>query len=173
MARRRSCGFSSIFSIGHNAAPRLPSLALGCCFLVFAGTRSFAQDSPLLRNFRAEARANFRVRLVVRIEVEGLGTEKIGAMTYAIPFRRAAEGRLAWRCTQRILTVSNDGSAQFEENLDDFSAVQVIGEGQDQVSAHRAPFRSWTVACNDAGMRQTFPAGSSSPPGVPAPSAAV
>lgn len=114
------------------AAHRSPSLALAFVCVVFAGSSGNAQDAPLTRSFRAHNIESFRVRLIVRTEVEGQRTEKIGELTYAIPFRHLAEGRVAWRSTQRTIAVSADGAAQLEESLDNFSTVIVTSEGQDQ-----------------------------------------
>ena len=74
------------------AAHRSLHLALAFVCVVPAGTRAIAQDAPLTRSFHAQTSASFRVRLIVRTEVEGQSTEKIGEVTYAIPFRHVAEG---------------------------------------------------------------------------------
>ncbi|NDQ58777.1 MAG: hypothetical protein GZ088_17060 [Acidipila sp.] len=114
------------------AAHRTLHLALAFVCVVSAGTRAIAQDTPLTRSFHAQSSVSFRVHLIVRTEVEGQRTEKIGEMTYSIPFRHIAEGRVAWRSTQRTIAVSADGSAQLEESMDNFSTVKVTSEGQDQ-----------------------------------------
>ena len=114
------------------AAHRICRVTLAFVFVVSAGTTAIAQEAPLTRSFRAQSSASFRVHLIVRTEVEGQRTEKIGEMTYAIPFRHIAEARVAWRSTQRTIAVSADGVAQLEESLDNFSTVKVTSEGQDR-----------------------------------------
>ncbi len=70
--------------------------------------------------FAAGATSQYRIQLTVRSELQGEQPETIGAKTYVRPFSRAAERRVEWRATRHILSVSTEGTADIEEQLDDF-----------------------------------------------------
>ena len=78
-------------------------------------------ETRLECTFAAGATAQYRIQLTVRSELQGEQPETIGAKTYVRPFSRAAERRVEWRATRHVLSVSADGAADFEEQLDNFS----------------------------------------------------
>ena len=98
------------------------SFLAAVCLLACAAPAA-AQEPALQRTFVPGAAHTYRVRLVVRTEVEGQRPVKIGAQTYAEPFSRAAEAEVAWLATRRVVSVTPEGTANIEETLDRFSNV--------------------------------------------------
>lgn len=78
------------------------------------------QAKPLRQNFRAGDESRYRVRLVVRSELQSPETVKIGAVTYVKDVQHSAEARLAWIISERVLSVATDGTAKIREQLEDF-----------------------------------------------------
>ena len=97
--------------------------------MVFAGRLLQSQNAPIQRIFYPKTSISYRVRLSMRTEVEGQRTEKIGEVTYAIPFHRAAESRLGWNVKRRVLSVSAEGEAQIEESLTEFNIAPSPANG--------------------------------------------
>jgi hypothetical protein len=98
------------------------SFLTAVCLLLWGAPA--AQQPALQRTFAAGATCQYRVRLVVRTEVEGQRPVKIGVQTYAEPFSRAAEAQLEWQATRRVVSLNADGTANIEETLSQFSSVQ-------------------------------------------------
>ncbi len=129
---------------------RAPVVVTLCAFLA-AALLCDAQDRPLTRLFAPGSSAYYRLRLRVRSELVGQRTEKIGAVTYAVPFTEAVELGLSWRATYRVDS-SNGGLARVEESLEGFGAVETIGEppASEQAArlaeALRSALQRWAVA---------------------------
>ncbi len=81
---------------------------------------SHSGETKLECTFAAGATTQYRIQLTVRSELHGEQPETVGAKTYVRPFSRAAERRVEWRATRHILSVSADGGADIEEQLDSF-----------------------------------------------------
>jgi hypothetical protein len=122
---------------------------------------AIAQQPSLQRTFVPGATHTFRVRLVVRTELEGQRPVKIGAQTYAEPFSRSAEAELAWQATRRVVSLNSDGSANIEETLGQFSNVLATPHPEEDdepaqklADALGEALRRWVNACNaGAGSR--------------------
>lgn len=95
-----------------------------CALPLLVSVRASPQEAPVTRAFTVGDSVTYRVRLMVRSELEGQRTEKIGEVTYAVPLTRSAEFRISWRATRRILETAADGSARVEESLDGFDTSQ-------------------------------------------------
>lgn len=93
-------------------------LAIARCALLLL----LPQQTPLQRHFRPGEVERFRVVLVVRSEGHGQRAEKIGSRAYATPFSISSEETLTWQVIRRVVTVHDDGSAQMEETLEQFSS---------------------------------------------------
>lgn len=83
-----------------------------------------AQERPLACSFLAGDAHRYRIQLAVRSELEGQRPERIGVKAYLKPFTRFAESRLSWQATQRVLSIAADGTAEIEENLEEFEGVE-------------------------------------------------
>src|SRR5437879_7377246 len=79
------------------------------CLLGLLVPPAVAQEKPLERSFLAGMSAGYRIQLLVRSEIQGQQPVQIGAKTYVKPFLREAHGRLSWRATQHVISVSADG----------------------------------------------------------------
>ena len=114
------------------ACPRataLLSVALLLSGLALARiARSQQPDAPLLRTFKAGDVQRYRIELTVRTSADGQRPRQVGRQTYAEQFSESSRGSVAWRATRRVLTVQEDGSAEIEEILDEFSAATASGQ---------------------------------------------
>ncbi|HMD31209.1 MAG TPA: hypothetical protein VKG84_04810, partial [Candidatus Acidoferrales bacterium] len=84
------------------------------------------QQSPLRRAFRAGDERRYRVHLVVRSELEGPETVKIGAVTYVKTAQHAAEARLDWTAVERLIGLDDAATAKMREQQEAFSGLRVI-----------------------------------------------
>ena len=140
-----------------------PSLLLFialCPVLLLNSVEVYGQEAPITRVFTVGAGMAYRVHLVVRSEIDGQSTDKIGGVTYAVPFARSAECRISWRMTRRTLGIAADGSAQVEESLDGFeisptnsasdgsAAVHQDKETAELAAALRETLKGWGVPHN-------------------------
>lgn len=109
-------------------------LGIGCSLL---GLVVLAQtpDKPVQRTFRAGSIANFGVELRVRSEVGGQKATTIGSKTYVQPVSEWVEQRLAWQASRRVESVAGDGSAQTQEELDNFSDAE--SSSDDSADTHK------------------------------------
>jgi hypothetical protein len=127
-------------------------LAVTLCALFLAALPLCAQVRPLTRLFTPGSSTSYRVRLRIRSELQGQRTEKIGAVTYAVPFTEAVELSLSWRTSLRVESVPAGGLAGIEETMDRFDAPATIGEPPaDEQTAHlaealRAALLGWAVS---------------------------
>jgi len=136
----------------HSPAISRTTFLLGLLFLVSCACADVcsAQQKPLERSFAAGAAHRYRVRLIVRSELEGQRPVSTGSRTSIQPFTRAAEFTLSWRATQKIAGVMQDGSAGIEEALDEFEPAAARGEPTDEEAkklgdALGAALARWTV----------------------------
>jgi hypothetical protein len=79
------------------------------------------QEKPLERSFAAGANEQYRVRLVVRSELEGEQPVRRSGAVFAQKFERFGEGGLKWVTMLRVAAIGPDGSAEIEETLTDFN----------------------------------------------------
>src|SRR5271170_5612504 len=102
------------------------------------GTAPADLSKPLRRTFRAGDESRYRVRLVVRSELEGPETVKIGAVTYVKTEQHSAEGRLGWTVSERVMRLGEDGGADIREQLESFDVPRLTQEsGPDDVQSTR------------------------------------
>jgi hypothetical protein len=80
-----------------------------------------AQSIPAFHNFRAKAGSSFRVEARMRIESEIQKPSPIGSKMYLQPVNNWLEEDLSWQATRTVMSVSQDGSAEIEEKLSNFS----------------------------------------------------
>jgi hypothetical protein len=92
---------------------------------------SSPQEKPFLRTFSIGAPHRYRIRLTVRSELEGRRPVSIGSQTYVEPLTASAESSISWRDSRRVLSLNADGSAEFEETLDEFAMTNNVCEGTD------------------------------------------
>jgi len=92
-------------------------------------------QQPLEHAHTAGFTTRYRVRLVVRTELDGQRPEKIGVNAYVTPFSRRAEAQLGWLVTRRVVAVDADGTAEIQETLGEFS--EPLGSSQAQNSAEQ------------------------------------
>lgn len=107
-----------------------------------------AQTSSLTRAFSSGSPQRYRIILSIRSELEGKRPLAIGSKTYVEPVSRAVEMRTSWRATRRVVQVLADGSAEIEETLDEFDALQEsTAPGDDETQkmsvALRNAFEKW------------------------------
>jgi hypothetical protein len=76
-----------------------------------------AQHKPLSRVFLAGIEERYDVSITLKAQTQSVSMETAASMTYVMPETRAAEVRLKWRATRRILSVRPDGQAEVEEDL--------------------------------------------------------
>ena len=125
------------------------------CLCAHAARKAKEQSEALRRSFSTGEVRQYRIALIVRSELEGDATNKIGAKTYVSPFSRGAEETITWRAVRRIVAIGSDGAAEVEEALDNFQAGEVkrfgmVGEDTDKLArALDATLARWT----EAGMR--------------------
>jgi hypothetical protein len=97
---------------------RAPWLAaLSACVLFVPGR---AQEKPLEQSLSAGETREYRIRLALHSELEGVQPVERGAKAFAQPFARSAKGELEWVATVRVLAVAADGIASVEEKLENF-----------------------------------------------------
>jgi hypothetical protein len=87
-----------------------------------------SQGEPLRRTFHAGEESRYRVRLVVRSELEGPETVKIGEVTYVKTVQHSAEARLSWTISERVTRLAADGAAEIREQLESFEAPRLTRE---------------------------------------------
>ena len=97
---------------------------------VFA-TALTAQEAPLRRTFTAGEERRYHVRLIVRSELEGPETVKIGAVTYVKTVQRFAEATLGWTAVERVVAGAVEGGATIREQEAAFEAVRVAQEPEE------------------------------------------
>lgn len=114
-------------------------LFLACASLPHA--RSQQPEAPLLRTFKAGDVQRYRIELTVRTSADGQRPRKVGRQTYAEQFSESSSGSVSWRATRRVLTVQEDGSAEIEETLDEFTAATASGQLQEEL---QAALREWS-----------------------------
>lgn len=118
----------------------------GCCILGVASL-ALGQTKQLTREFRARSAATFRVELRVRSEVEGQKPATIGAKTYLQPVSLWVEQKIIWQAERRIVSITEDGSAEIEESLDGFSNIEAAStensETQKLLEALAAAVKRW------------------------------
>ena len=83
------------------------------------------QEKPLRRRFAAGDEWRYHVRLVVRSELEGPETMRIGTVTYVKMVQHAAEARLGWTIMERVIRLEEDGAANIREQQDAFETLRV------------------------------------------------
>ena len=77
-----------------------------------------AQHNPLSRFFVAGTEERYVVSITLKAQTQIVSTETVASKTYVMPVTHAAEVRLKWRATRRIVSAGKDsGSAEIEENL--------------------------------------------------------
>ncbi len=76
----------------------------------------------LVRNFHAGEELHYRVRLTVRNEVEKPDPAQTSAAAATTTAPNWAEVQLAWVVSERVESVTPEGSARIEEQLEKFSA---------------------------------------------------
>ena len=89
--------------------------------IAFYVTAARAQSTSALYNHRAKSVTNFRVDLRARIESEIQKPSPIGSKMYLQPISNWLEQDLSWQATRTAISVSQDGSAEIEEKLSNFS----------------------------------------------------
>lgn len=87
-----------------------------------ASNRTLAQQKPLTRTFVAGAEERYQVNVAIRVETNGVSTEKVGEKAYTDFYTHEAFGEVSWRSTRKIASVHADGTAAVEELLDRFIA---------------------------------------------------
>jgi hypothetical protein len=103
--------------------------------------RSQQPDAPLRHTFRAGDVQRYRVELTVRTAADGQRPRTVGRQTFAEQFSESSSGSVSWRATRRVLTVQEDGSAEIEEILDEFSQATASGQLKDEL---QAALREWS-----------------------------
>jgi hypothetical protein len=83
------------------------------------------QDYILRRTFAAGDEWRYHIRLVVRSELEGPETIKIGAVTYVKTVQHGAEARLGWMVTERVTRLAENGAAEVREQQEAFEPIRV------------------------------------------------
>jgi hypothetical protein len=91
------------------------------CLLTFAAALVRAQSTPALYNYRAKSVTSFRIDLRARIESEIQKPSPIGSKMYLQPISNWLEQDVSWQATRTVVSVSQDGSAEIEEKLNNFS----------------------------------------------------
>jgi hypothetical protein len=79
------------------------------------------QSTSASHSYRAKSIANFRVDLRARVESEIQKPSPIGSKMYLQPVSNWLEQDLSWQAMRAVVSVSQDGSAEIEEKLSDFS----------------------------------------------------
>jgi hypothetical protein len=103
---------------------------------------------PWQRTFAVGVPQRYRVTLTVRSEIEGKRPLAIGAQTYVEGVVRSAEVAASWRATVLVKQLDADGTAEVEESLDEFSAVEESISPEDDetkqvAAALRDAFNQW------------------------------
>lgn len=98
-------------------------------------------DAPLLRTFQAGDVRSYRIELTVRTAADGQRPRKVGRQIFAEQFSESSSGSVSWRATRRVLTVQEDGGAEIEETLDEFSEATASGQLQEEL---QAALREWS-----------------------------
>jgi len=80
-----------------------------------------SQAKPLRRTFHMGEETRYRVQLVVRSRRDEPATAKTGADTNVNTVKHAAEARLAWIASERVVSIGPDGAARIREQLEHFS----------------------------------------------------
>jgi hypothetical protein len=75
------------------------------------------EAKPLRRTFHAGEESHYRVRLMVRRELEVPETVDTGAATSVKTVEHWAESRLSWIVSERVLSVGPDGAARIREQI--------------------------------------------------------
>ena len=108
---------------------RAPWLAALSACVLFASAR--AQEKPLEQSLLAGEAHEYRVRLVLHSQLEGVQPVERGGKAFAQPFARSAKGELEWVATVRVLAIEAGGIAAVEEKLENFQlgATSSLGAG--------------------------------------------
>src|SRR5579864_622165 len=80
-----------------------------------------SQSTSASHSYRAKSIANFRVDLRARVESEIQRPSPIGSKMYLQPVSNWLEQDLSWQATRAVVSLSQDGSAEIEEKLSNFS----------------------------------------------------
>lgn len=96
---------------------------LALAWLALTGAAASTQSTLPKRTFSAGAPLTYRVRLSVRVELEGKRPLPIGSKVYVEPVSHWAEVRLNWRATRRVQRLEGEW-VEIEEALEDFSAME-------------------------------------------------
>jgi|KBSMisStandDraft_5_1062788.scaffolds.fasta_scaffold29076_2 hypothetical protein len=75
------------------------------------------QHKPLRRVFVAKTEERYNVSVILKAQTESVLTETVASKTYVMPVTHAAEVKLRWRATRRVLSVGPDGVAGIEESF--------------------------------------------------------
>ncbi len=91
-----------------------------------------AQSTPGFHNFHAKSVATFRIDLRARLESEIQKPAPIGSKMYLQPVSNWLEQDLSWHATRTVISVSQDGSAEIEEKLSNFSQKVSASDDTDE-----------------------------------------
>ncbi len=115
------CAFTCIARKSHQPIRPRRLVCLAVCTLITAAVPfASSPQKPLERTFYVGVATSYRIKLIMRSEVEGQESEQIGAKTYVRPFSRSTQRQISWRAVARVISVGADGTAELEETLDDF-----------------------------------------------------
>jgi hypothetical protein len=103
-------------------------VALSLPLLLAFRLHATPQQSPLRRTFTAGEARRYRIRLIVRSELEGPDTVKIGAVTYVKTVLHAAEARLAWTVSESVTRSGENGAAEIREQQEVFEPLEILQE---------------------------------------------
>jgi len=110
----------------HDARASAVSLAVLLAGILAAlGAAAQQQDLPLRRTFAVGDEWRYHVRLIVRSELEGPETLRIGGVTYVKTAQHAAEARVGWTATERVTRLAENRAANMHEEQEAFEALRL------------------------------------------------
>ena len=128
-------------------------IILGCFTFAVSAVFVAAQNGPAFRIFQPKSTNNYRVDLRIRTEVEGQKPNSSGSKTVLQPVNTWIEQNLSWQVTRSVISVSANGDATIEEQLDRFSVDVSSSDETENRENLLADFRS---ALHDWGTPKKF-----------------